>query len=59
MKHYLLLPVAVAGLMSLAGCETDDDDTPRVRTSTTTTEETRVHQPAVSTTTETRSVRTY
>ena len=59
MKYYLLLPLAVAGLMALAGCEADSDDAPRVQTSTTTTEETRLHHPAASTTTETHSVRSY
>ena len=59
MKKYILLSLAVAGLMSLPGCATDDDDDARVHTSTTTTEESRVHQPAASVTTETRAVRTY
>lgn len=59
MKYYLLFPLVIAALMILAGCAThDDDDAPRVHTSTTTTEETRVSQP-VGATTETRSIRTY
>lgn len=60
MKKYLLLPLVIAGLMTLPGCATDDGDA-RVHTSTTTTEESRMHhQPAAtSTTTETRAVRTY
>lgn len=59
MKLYLLLPMAIAGLIILTGCSTyDDDDAPRVHTSTTTTEESRVHSP-VGATTETRSIRTY
>ena len=56
MKYYLLLPLAVAGL--LVGCAENDDDHPRVQTSTTTTEETSLHHPAAATT-ETRTVRSY
>ena len=57
MKKLLIVPLIVAGLMSLHGCATEEPEH-RGQTTTTTTEETTVHHP-VNSTTETHSIRTY
>jgi len=59
MKTIALLALAVAALFVLPSCVTEvESDTPSARTSTTTSESTRVHTP-VGTASQSTTVRSY